>query len=338
MNERKFSVAVVGATGIVGRELTNILDQRLFPLAELHLYASARSAGDVVICGPLTSRVGLLGQARFTGTEIVFFAAGEQISAEWVPRATEAGAVVIDTSLLFAADADVPLIVPEVNAAEMGSYVERNVIVSPDAIAIAAAIALKPLHDAAGITHLVATTLEPVSGAGKVGIDEMQTQTVELMNGRDADISVFPQRIAFNLIPQIGEFLSGGRTSQEEQTCVALRRLLSDDLVIGLTRVRVPMFFGTAISASIETLQPLSAEEAREILRGAPGVLLYDQEDAPQYSSPADAIGEDATCVGRIRAHEATNRLDLWITIDNMRKGSALNAVQIAEILTRDYL
>ena len=268
----------------------------------------------------------------------MFFAAGEQISAEWIPRATEAGAVVIDTSLLFAADSDVPLIVPEVNAAEIGGYVERNVIVSPDAVAVALAIALKPLQDAAGITHLVATSLEPVSGAGKGGVDEMQTQTVELMSGRDAQIAVFPQRIAFNLIPQMGEFLAGGRTSQEEQTCVTLRRLLTDELVISLTRVRAPMFFGTAISVSIETTQPLSAEEAREILRRAPGILLYDQEDAPQYSSPADAIGEDATCVGRIRAHEAENRLDLWITIDNMRKGSALNAVQIAEILARDYL
>jgi len=338
MKERSFAVAVVGATGVVGQELINVLEQRLFPISELRLYASARSAGDTATCGGLTSRVGLLGQAQFGDSTVVFFAAGEQVSAEWIPRAMEAGAVVIDMSSLFVMDNDVPLIVPEINAAEIGDYVGRGMIASPDPIATALAIALKPLHDAAGIQRVVVTTLEPVSGAGKGGIDEMQTQMVELLNGRDTEIGVFPQRIAFNVIPRIGDFLSGGRSSQEELTCVALRRLLTPDAMISLTRVRVPVFFGTGISVSVELAQPLAPDEAREILRGARGVLLTDEEEAPQYMTPADVIGEDATCIGRIRANEAANQLDLWITIDNTRKGSAVNAVQIAEILTREYL
>ncbi len=338
MSERRFTVAIVGATGMVGQELVQALEQRLFPLAGLHLFASARSAGDTVICGSISSRVGLLAQAQFQDADIAFFAAGEQVSAEWVPRATEAGAVVIDTSSLFTGDTDVPLVVPEVNASAIEDYLARSLIISPDPVASALAVVLKPLHDAAGIVRVVATSLEPVSGAGKAGVDELQTQLVELLNGREAEVAVFQQRIAFNAIPAIGEFLAGGRTQHEEVSCLALRRLLASDVMIHLTRTRIPTFFGMGISASIELSQSLSPEEAREILRSAPGILLLDEEAAPQLSTPTDAIGQDATCVSRVRANEEVNQLDLWITIDNTRKGSSVNAVQIAEILAREYL
>jgi len=338
MSERRFSVAVVGATGIVGQELVNVLDQRLFPVRALALYASARSAGDEVTCGGVTARVGLLGQAHFGDTDIVFLAAGDEISAVWAPRAAEAGAVVIDTSHLFTADPDVPLVIPELNPGAVADYRERSIIVSPDAVAIAIAVALAPIHAAAGITRIVATAIESVSGAGKAGVDEMQLQTIELLNGRDADITVFPQRIAFNLIPQNGPLLAGGRSSTETHCVTALQRLLEGVLSVSVTRVRAPIFFGTGIAVNIETTQSLSADEVRATLRQSPGVVLFDTEEEPQYTSPADIIGEDATYVGRVRADELNNQIDLWIALDNTRKGSSVNAVQIAEVLAREYL
>jgi aspartate-semialdehyde dehydrogenase len=340
MPKSAYSIAVIGATGLVGQEIVTTLEQRLFPLSELRLYASLRSAGDEVRCGELTARVEPLDdRARFESTDIVFFAAGEQVTAEWLARSTAGGAVAIDTTQLFAGDADVPVVIPEVNAADIADYVTRNVIVSPDVPATALAIALKPLHDSARIMRVVATTFEPVSGVGKAGIDELQQQTIEMMGGRSVEPTVFPHRIAFNVVPHTGEALAGGTSSHEQQTITTLRRLLdAPDLPVSVTRVRVPLFYGTGLAVNVETEARLTAVQARDVLRIAPGVLLQDEIAAGEYPTPADVVGQDATFVGRIREDETMNVLDLWVAIDNVRKGSAVNAVQIAELLIRDYL
>jgi aspartate-semialdehyde dehydrogenase len=200
-------------------------------------------------------------------------------------------------------------------------------------------IALKPLQAAGMLKRVVACTIESVSGAGRAGIEELQQQTVELMSGRSVDVALFPHRIAFNLVPQVGDLLDGGASQCEQQTIDALRRLLDDaELGISVTRVRAPLFYGTAISMSVETVDPMTAADARQALRVAPCILLQDDDALSSYSTPADAVGQDAICVGRIRADEASNVLDLWIVFDNLRKGCAANAVQIAEILVRDYL
>ncbi len=339
MKKPAYSIAVVGATGLVGQEILQLLDERGFPLGALQPYASLRSAGDELHCAGVSARVEPLDSARFDDTDIVFLAAGEQVSAEWVPRATDAGAIVIDTSQLFADDAAVPLIVPEVNAADLAEYYQRNLIASPDAAAIAMSIVLKPLHAAARVKRVVASTYEAVSGAGRGGIEELQHQTIELMNGRSVEPARFPQRIAFNVVPQIGEFLEGGASRDEQCTKDALRRLVDEpDLGISVTRVRTPLFYGTAISMNVETVDGITADGARTILRAAPGILLQEEVGSVSCPTPIDAVGQDAIHLGRIRADEGLNLLDLWIVLDSLRKGSATNAVQIAELLIRDYL
>jgi aspartate-semialdehyde dehydrogenase len=339
MKKPAYSIAVIGATGLVGQEIIEQLDQRGFPIAALQLYASLRTAGDELRCGGVSARVELLDGARFDATDIVFLAAGEQVSAEWVPRATDAGAVAIDTSQLFAGDADVPLVVPEVNAAGLADYGLRSLVASPDPAAVAMSIVLKPLHTAGRVKRVVASTFEAVSGAGRAGIEELQRQTVELMNGRSAEPALFPHRIAFNLVPQVGELLAGGASHDEQLTTQAVRRLLdAPDLEISVTRVRAPLFYGAAISLNVETVDPLAAAEAHDLLRAAPGILLQDDTTTASYPTPADVVGQDAICVGRVRADEAANLLDLWVVFDNVRKGAATNAVQIAELLIRDHL
>jgi aspartate-semialdehyde dehydrogenase len=339
MKKSAYSIAIVGATGLVGAEILSVLGERQFPIADLRLYASLRSAGDEVRCGELSARVDMLERARFEGTDLAFFAAGERVSAEWIERATEVGTVVIDTSQLLADDADVPLIVPEVNAGDLGAYADRLVIASPDSPAVALAVTLKPLHEAAGITRVVCSTFEPVAHAGRAGIEELQRQTVELMNGQSVENEVFAQRIAFNVLPQVGELLAGGAFRGEGQVAAALRRLLGDNsLPMSITRACVPIFYGGALSVNVETSAKLTAAQAHEILRAAPGILLQDEAGSLEYPTPAKAVAQDATLVGRIREEESLNVLDIWIAIDTVRTGAAVNAVQIAELLIRDYL
>lgn len=339
MKKSTYSVAVVGATGLVGSGIVAALQQRHFPIGDLQLYASIRSAGDAVSCSGIMARVEMLERARFDGDDLVFFAAGEQVSAEWMERATESGAIVIDTSPLLAGDPDVPLVVPEVNAADLSAYLNRGIVVSPDPPAVALGVGLKPLHDAAGIVRVVCSTFESVCCAGQAGIEELQRQTVELMNGRSVDNEVFAHRIAFNVLPQVGEFLAGGASRGELQVAAALRRLLADpSLPVSVTRTCVPIFYGGALSVNVETASKLTATDAREILRAAPGVLLRDDAGTLEYPTPIAAVGHDATLVGRIREDESLNVLDIWMAIDNLRKGAAVNAVQIAELLIRDYL
>jgi len=339
MHKSGYSIAVVGATGLVGTEVLATLEQRCFPISDLQLYSSIRSAGGELACGDIRAPVDLLERARFEGTDVAFFAAGEQVSAEWLERATAAGAVVIDTSPLWATDPDVPLVVPEVNGADVSGHTTRGIVACPDAPAIALAVALKPLADAAGLVRVVCSTFEPVCGAGRAGIEELQRQTIELMNGRSTDNEVFPHRIAFNLLPQVGEFLAGGRSRNEVHIVTSVRRLLADPVLpLSVTCTRVPLFYGEALAVNVETARKLSAAEAREILRAAPGVWLHDEPGAGVYPTAAEAVGQDATLIGRVREDEGLNVLDLWVAIDNLRKGAAVNAVQIAEVLVRDYL
>jgi len=332
------AVAVVGATGLVGRQILASLEERKFPLSNLQLYASPRSAGEELSCGRLTMRVDLLDTARFAGTDIVLIAANELMSAEWAGRAVESGALVVDTSPLYVDDPEVPVVVPEINADALGEVRNRGIVASPDAVAIATGLVVSPLHQAAGIRRLVITTFEPVSGAGHAGIEELQRQTLDLMSGQGTDNNVFPQRIAFNLVPQLGEPLAGGSTREEAATITALRRLLASDIEISLTRVRVPVFYGSALAVNVEMTQSMSFDEVSETLRAAPGLMLTEDLEAQLYPTPADTIGEDAIHVGRVRCNEELNVIDLWIALDNIRKGSAVNAVQIAELLFRDYL
>jgi aspartate-semialdehyde dehydrogenase len=332
MKKSAYSVAVIGATGLVGAEIVSVLAERQFPIADLQLYASLRTAGDEVQCGNLTARVELLEGAGFEDTDLVFL-------AEWVERTTASGAVVIDVSQLFAADPDVPLVVPEVNAAALAGYIARSLVASPDAPAIALAVVLKPLQAVAGLRRVVTSVWEPVSGAGRAGIEELHQQTIELMNGRSVEPQLFPQRIAFNVLPQVGAFVAGGSSRDEQQTVAAVRRLLDEpELTVSVTRIRAPLFYGAGLSVNVEMLEPLAATSAQEVLRSAPGVLLQDDVTSQLYPTPAGAVGQDATIVGRVRADESVNVLDLWVAIDNLRKGSAVNALQIAELLVRDYL
>ncbi|HYD48286.1 MAG TPA: aspartate-semialdehyde dehydrogenase [Terriglobales bacterium] len=331
-------VAIVGATGLVGREILAVLEQRLFPLEELQLYASLRSAGEVLDCGGLSRRVELLDTARFDETDLVFLAAGEAVSAEIAERAS-AVATVIDVSQLFADDIDVPLVVPEVNAVELARTGERGIVASPDSAAVALAVALRPFAEGAGLRRVVATSFEAVSGAGQAGIDELQRQTIDLLSGRSTEPAKFEQRIAFNLFPQVGEFLEGGASRGEQLVSSGIRRILDrPDLPVSITRVRVPLFFGQAIALNLETDQHLPVAAVREMLRSAPGVLVEDELSEGQFPTPATAVSEDAISIGRIRTDAESSTVDLWIASDNLRKGSAVNAVQIAEILMRDYL
>jgi aspartate-semialdehyde dehydrogenase len=247
--------------------------------------------------------------------------------------------VAIDTSALFADDPAVPLVVPEVNPADVAGYTERRIVASPDAPTIALAVALHPVHAMCTIVRAVVSTFEPVSGAGRLGIEALEGQTRELMHGRSLDLEPDVSRTAFNVVPHVGEFLAGGVTRDEAYTAAALRRLLdAPDLSTSITRVRVPSFFGTGICVSLELGAPLSAAAARDLLRGAPGLHLYDDGTPGRYPTPVDAVGQDAVCLGRLRVDEDHATLDCWLAVDNIRKGAAVNAVQIAELLARDYL
>lgn len=338
---RTCNVAVVGATGLVGREIVEVFDQRQFPIGELRLFASQRSAGELIECGGRSVRVDPFDAAALHGSEFVFAAAPDSMGMDWVDPVTTSGAIVIDTTQHFAADLDVPLIVPEVNPNDLVGYASRGIVASPDPTSIALAIVLHPLREMAGIRRLVVTSCEPVSGVGRGGIEELQQQTLHLMQGRSPDTigSAFPQRVAFNLFPQVGSLAEGKRTVDEEMTIAAVRRLIDQpDLPVSLTRVRVPLFFGQALAINVESDDALMTSAVVEILRAAPGILLEEATDDMPYPTPASIIGEDAIGLGRVRSDPETCAIDLWAVIDNVRKGAAVNAVQIAELLLRDHV
>jgi aspartate-semialdehyde dehydrogenase len=352
-----YRVAVVGATGNVGREILNILAERQFPLDEVAAVASSRSTGDEIDFGDSgeTLRVKNLEHFDFAGWDIALFAAGSEVSKIHVPRAAAAGCTVIDNSSLYRMDPDVPLIVPEVNADAIAGYTKKNIIANPncstaqlvvalkplhDAATIKrVVVALKPLHDAAKIRRVVVSTYQSVSGAGKAGMDELFEQSRNIFVGDPNEAVHFTKQIAFNVIPQIDRFLDDGSTKEEWKMVVETKKILDPAIKVSATCVRVPVFVGHSEAVNIEFENEISADEARDILREAPGIMVVDKREDGGYVTPVEAVGDYATYVSRIREDPTVeNGLSLWVVSDNLRKGAALNAVQIAELLGRKHL
>ena len=329
-----FKVAVAGATGNVGREMLDILAERRFPVDELVPLASSRSIGTEVSFGDKTLKCRHLDTYDFTGTDICLMSAGGSVSKEWSPKIGAQGCVVIDNSSAWRYDADVPLIVPEVNADAITGFSKRNIIANPNCSTAQLVVALKPLHDKAKIKRVVVSTYQSVSGAGKDAMDELFAQTRSVFVSDPVTNKKFPKRIAFNVIPEIDVFMEDGYTKEEWKMVAETKKILDPKIKLVATCVRVPVFIGHSESVNIEFENPITADEARDILREAPGVLVIDKREPGGYITPHEAAGEDATYVSRIR-EDATveNGLTLWCVSDNLRKGAALNAVQIAEVL-----
>jgi len=329
-----YKVAVVGATGNVGREMLGVLAERSFPADEVVALASRRSVGVEVSYGDATLKVKALEHCDFSDVDICLMSAGSSVAKEWAPKVAAAGAVVIDNSSYWRYEADVPLVVPEVNAAALGDFRKRRIIANPNCSTAQLVVALKPLHDKATIKRVVVATYQSVSGAGKEAMDELFTQTKAVFTLGDIEAKKFPKRIAFNLIPHIDVFMEDGFTREEWKMVAETKKILDPKIKLTATCVRVPVFIGHSEAINIEFEHPITAEEAREVLRAAPGVLVIDKREAGGYVTPYECAGEDATYVSRIR-EDATveNGLVLWCVSDNLRKGAALNAVQIAECL-----
>ncbi|MEO6224373.1 MAG: aspartate-semialdehyde dehydrogenase [Sphingomicrobium sp.] len=336
-----YRVAVVGATGNVGREMLNILAERQFPLDEVAAIASSRSTGDEVEFGESGKmlKVSNLDHFDFAGWDMALFAAGSEVSRIHAPRAAAAGCTVIDNSAYFRMDPDVPLVVPEVNSEALAGYAKRNIIANPNCSTAQLVVALKPLHDAAKIKRVVVATYQSVSGTGKAGMDELFTQSRNIFVGDSNEPSVYPKQIAFNVIPQAGDFLDDGSTTEEWKLVVETKKILDPAIKLTATAVRVPVFVGHSEAVNIEFENEISAAQARAILREAPGIMVVDKREDGGYVTPVEAVGEFATYVSRIREDPTVDYgLSLWIVSDNLRKGAALNAVQIAELLGRKHL
>jgi aspartate-semialdehyde dehydrogenase len=329
-----FKVAVVGATGNVGREMLNILAERTFPADEVVALASRRSMGVEVSYGDRTLKCKTLEHYDFSDVDICLMSAGGAVSKEWSPKIAEQGAVVIDNSSAWRMDPDVPLVVPEVNAAAVAGFRKKGIIANPNCSTAQLVVALKPLHDKAKIKRVVVSTYQSVSGAGKDAMDELFSQTKAVFQIDEVAPKQFPKRIAFNLIPQIDVFMEDGFTKEEWKMVVETKKILDPKIRLVATCVRVPVFIGHSESVNIEFEQPISAEEARDILHNAPGCLVIDKHEPGGYVTPYESAGEDATYISRIRTDPTVdNGLVLWVVSDNLRKGAALNAVQIAECL-----
>jgi aspartate-semialdehyde dehydrogenase len=336
-----YRVAVVGATGNVGRELLNVLAERQFPLDEIAAVASARSTGDVIDFGDSGQelKVRNLEHFDFTGYDIALFSAGASVSKIHAPRAAAAGCTVIDNSSAFRMDPDVPLIVPEVNAGAIAGYAKKNIIANPNCSTAQLVVALKPLHDAATIRRVVVATYQSVSGTGKAGMDELFEQSRNIFVGDSTEPNVYPKQIAFNVIPQAGDFLDDGSTTEEWKLVVETKKILDPAIKVSATCVRVPVFVGHSEAVNIEFENEISAKQAQSILREAPGVMLVDKRESGGYVTPVECVGDYATFVSRVREDPTVdNGLSLWVVSDNLRKGAALNAVQIAELLGRKHL
>jgi aspartate-semialdehyde dehydrogenase len=335
------NVAVVGVTGAVGEVMLEILESRNFPVDTLFPLASSRSAGKSVQFRGKRHTVQDLSEFDFSQTPIALFSAGGDISAEFAPIAAAAGCVVIDNTSHFRRDADIPLVVPEVNPEAIAQYRNRGIIANPNCSTIGMLVALKPIYDAVGIERINVATYQAVSGTGKAAIEELAGQSARLLNGKPADPEVYPKQIAFNVLPHIDSFQDNGYTREEMKMVWETQKILSDETVsVNPTCVRVPVFFGHAEAVHIETRDPISAEAARALLEAAEGVVVIDQHEAGGYPTPvSDSAGQDPVFVGRIRADISHPRgLNLWVVADNVRKGAALNSVQIAEILLSQYL
>jgi aspartate-semialdehyde dehydrogenase len=329
-----YRIAVVGATGNVGREMLNILAERNFPADEVVVLASRRSQGVEVSYGDSTLKVRALEHHDFSKTDICLMSAGSAVSKEWSPRIAAEGAVVIDNSSCWRYDPDVPLVVPEVNAESVRGFAKRNIIANPNCSTAQLVVALKPLHDRARIKRVVVATYQSVSGAGKDAMDELFTQTRAIFVNDPVEKEKFTKQIAFNVIPHIDVFMEDGSTKEEWKMVVETKKILDPKIKLTATCVRVPVFVGHSEAVNIEFENPISAEEARDILREAPGVLVVDKHEDGGYVTPVECVGDFATFVSRIREDiTVENGLSLWVVSDNLRKGAALNAVQIAETL-----
>ncbi|MFG1416613.1 aspartate-semialdehyde dehydrogenase [Xanthobacter sp. V0B-10] len=334
-----YKVAVVGATGNVGREILSILAERGFPADEVVALASRRSQGTEVSYGDKTLKVKALDTYDFSDTDICLMSAGGSVSKEWAPKIGAQGCVVIDNSSQWRTDPDVPLIVPEVNADAITGFKAKNIIANPNCSTAQLVVALKPLHDAATIKRVVVSTYQSVSGAGKDGMDELFTQTRAIFVSDPVEAKKFPKRIAFNLIPQIDVFLDDGSTKEEWKMVVETKKILDPKIKLTATCVRVPVFISHSEAVNVEFEKELSAEDARKILREAPGILVIDTREPGGYATPHDAAGEDATYISRLRDDPTVeNAINFWCVSDNLRKGAALNAVQIAEVLVNRKL
>ena len=334
-----YKIAVLGATGNVGREMLNILAEREFPADEVVALASRRSQGTEVSYGERNLKVKALETYDFAGTDICLMATSGALSAEWAPKIAAKGCVVIDNSSRWRMDQDVPLIVPEVNASAIAGYTKKNIIANPNCSTAQMVVALKPLHDAAGIRRVVVSTYPSVSGAGKDAMDELFTQTRAIFVNDDIDEGKFTKQIAFNVIPHIDDFMEDGQTKEEWKMTVETKKILDPKIKVTATCVRVPVFVGHSEAVNIEFERPISDEEARDILREAPGCLVVDKHEDGGYVTPVECVGEYATYISRIRVDPTIeNGLNIWVVSDNLRKGAALNAVQIAEILGARYL
>ena len=329
-----FKVAVVGATGNVGREMLNILDERTFPADEVVALASRRSMGVEVSFGNKTLKVKALEQYDFSDVDICLMSAGSTVSKEWSPKIAAQGAVVIDNSSCWRYDADVPLVVPEVNADAVADFRKRGIIANPNCSTAQLVVALKPLHDKARIKRVVVSTYQSVSGAGKEAMDELFTQTKAVFTVGEIESRKFPKRIAFNVIPQIDVFMEDGYTREEWKMMAETKKILDPKIKLTATCVRVPVFIGHAEAVNVEFEEPMTVAEAHDILRKAPGCIVVDKHEPGGYVTPYECAGEDATYISRVR-EDATveNGLTFWCVSDNLRKGAALNAIQIAECL-----
>ena len=330
-----YQVAVVGATGAVGAEMIQVLEERKFPVETLHPLASSRSAGGTVSFRGSDVTVKELTKDSFAGIDIALFSAGSDVSKEYAPIAAKAGAVVIDNSAAWRMDKDVPLVVPEVNPHDLAWH--KGIIANPNCSTIQMVVALKPLHDEARIQRIVVTTFQSVSGTGKEAMEELMEESKAILSFGQPEPKVYPHQIAFNCLPHIDEFLSTGYTKEEMKMLHETRKIMGDATIrVTATTVRVPVYIGHSEAVNIETERKLTANEARAILSTAPGVQLYDDPAHALYPMPLIAAGQDDVYVGRIREDESIpNGLNLWVVADNLRKGAALNAVQIAELLVR---
>ncbi len=329
-----FKIAVAGATGNVGREMLNILEERGFPADEVVALASRRSFGTEVSYGDRTLKVKTLDTYDFSDTDICLMSAGGNVSKEHSPRIGRQGCVVIDNSSAWRYDQDVPLVVPEVNPDAIDGFTRKNIIANPNCSTAQLVVALKPLHDAAKITRVVVSTYQSVSGAGKDGMDELFTQTRAVYVADPVESKKFTKRIAFNVIPHIDVFMEDGYTKEEWKMMAETKKILDPKIKLTATCVRVPVFIGRSEAVDVEFERPISAEEARDILRDAPGCLVIDKREDGGYITPLESAGEDATYISRIREDiTVENGLSMWVVSDNLRKGAALNAIQIAELL-----
>jgi len=341
MSVKSFDVAVVGATGAVGETMLSILAERKFPVRNVYAVASERSAGKSVAFGNRELVVEDLAEFDFGKVQVGLFSPGASVSAVYAPKAAAAGCVVVDNTSQFRYDDDIPLVVPEVNPEAIAQYRNRGIIANPNCSTIQMLVALKPIYDAVGIERINVATYQAVSGTGKEAIEELAHQTAALLNGKPVECKVYPKQIAFNVLPHIDAFMDNGYTKEEMKMVWETRKIFGDDsIMVNPTTVRVPVFYGHSEAVHIETREKISAERAREMLTGAPGVTVLDLREPGGYpTAVTESSGRDGVFVGRIRDDISHPRgLNMWVVSDNVRKGAALNTIQIAEVLIRDYL